>query len=297
MNSKNMSGARRPKWLKVRLAGGKEFRTVRGLVVNSQLNTVCRSARCPNIGECWSRSTATFMILGEVCTRNCRFCAVEGGKPLPPDPREPDRVSAAVKKLSLKHAVITSVTRDDLMDGGAGYFVQVIRKIKKPLPGCRVEVLIPDFKGDDAALQKVFDAHPDILNHNLEVVPRLYPMARPRASFQRSLEILKSAKLNGLVSKTGIMIGLGEHKHEIVELFHKLAEMRLDILTIGQYLQPTSRSLPVEKFYLPDEFQELKKIGEQIGIFHVESGPLVRSSYHADQQLENVRVSNSAVNC
>ncbi len=283
-----MSVERRPQWLKVRLAGGKVFREVRELIDNDQLHTVCQSARCPNIGDCWSRRTATFMILGDICTRNCKFCAVQKGRPGLPDCKEPERVAEAVKKLKLRHAVITSVTRDDLEDGGGQIFVETIRAIRKTSPDCSIEVLIPDFNGNLEALEKVFQAKPDILNHNLEVVPRLYPRARAQADFTRSINILFEAKQHGLVSKTGIMIGLGESRDEVIDLIKQLVDIRLDILTIGQYLQPYARHLPVENFYSPEEFAEFKQIGESLGIKHVESGPLVRSSYHADAQIEKL---------
>lgn len=292
-NSVKRDIKRRPEWLKIRLAGGSEFRDVRKLVDDERLHTVCQSARCPNLADCWSRRTATFMILGDICTRNCRFCAVQGGVPGEADREEPRRVALAVKKLNLRHAVITSVTRDDLADGGAFVFSETIRLIREFTPGCSVEVLIPDLKGDEASLQMIFDAKPDILNHNLEVVPRLYAQARPKADFDQSLKILDSAKKQGLISKSGIMVGLGESWQELLELFERLVYFNLDILTIGQYLQPTARHLPVEKFYSPDEFRELKQIGERMGIPHVESGPLVRSSYHADQQIEKLKETGS----
>lgn len=292
-NSVKRDIKRRPEWLKIRLAGGSEFRDVRKLVDDEKLHTVCQSAHCPNLADCWSRRTATFMILGDICTRNCRFCAVQGGVPGEADREEPRRVALAVKKLNLRHAVITSVTRDDLADGGAFVFSETIRLIREFTPGCSVEVLIPDLKGDEASLQMIFDAKPDILNHNLEVVPRLYAQARPKADFDQSLKILDSAKKQGLISKSGIMVGLGESWQELLELFERLVYFNLDILTIGQYLQPTARHLPVEKFYSPDEFRELKQIGERMGIPHVESGPLVRSSYHADQQIEKLKETGS----
>lgn len=292
-NSVKRDIKRRPEWLKIRLAGGSEFRDVRKLVDDENLHTVCQSARCPNLADCWSRRTATFMILGNICTRNCRFCAVQGGVPGEADREEPRRVALAVKKLNLRHAVITSVTRDDLADGGAFIFSETIRFIREFTPGCSVEVLIPDLKGDTAALQTIFDAKPDILNHNLEVVPRLYAHARPKADFDQSLKILDSAKKQGLISKSGIMVGLGESRQELLELFERLVNINLDILTIGQYLQATARHLPVDKFYSPDEFGELKRIGERMGIPHVESGPLVRSSYHADQQIEKLKETGS----
>jgi lipoic acid synthetase len=287
---------RRPQWLKVRLAGGKVFREVRDLINTEQLHTVCQSARCPNIGDCWSRRMATFMILGDTCTRNCRFCAVEKGRPGKPDCEEPAKVAEAVKKLNLRHAVITSVTRDDLEDGGGQIFADTIRQIRKRSPNCSIEVLIPDFNGNADALDKVFRAKPDILNHNLEVVPRLYPKARALAEFNRSLNILLKAKQRGLISKTGIMIGLGESGAEVIDLIQRLVNIRLDILTIGQYLQPTAKHLPVEKFYPPQEFADFKRLGESLGIKHVESGPLVRSSYHADAQVKKLTSTRLSAN-
>ncbi len=289
VNSRN----RRPHWLKVRLAGGKTYREVNELIQNLELHTVCRSARCPNVGDCWSRRTATFMILGDVCTRNCRFCAVKTGHPGMVDSKEPEKVAQAVKALNLRHVVITSVTRDDLPDGGAAVFVDTIRRIRAVHPGCSIEVLIPDFQGKQTALQAVFNERPDILNHNLEVVPRLYPLARAQALFDRSLQILRLAKQEGLISKTGIMVGLGESWEEITGLLKLLADIQLDVLTIGQYLQPSRRHLPVVKYYQPEEFEKLKELGEAFGIAHVESGPLVRSSYHADEQIERLAVSES----
>lgn len=287
-----MNYSRKPAWLKVHLASSKSYHEVRELISLKNLHTVCQSARCPNVGDCWSRRTATFMILGNICTRNCRFCAVEKGTVSPPDPAEPERLAIAVKKLDLRHVVITSVTRDDLPDGGAGHFVHCVDRIRKFCPLCTVELLIPDFKGDQASLKSIFISRPDILNHNLEVVPRLYPKARPMADFATSLNILKAAKQEKLITKSGIMIGLGETWTEIIDLFPKLVQIKLDLLTIGQYLQPCSKNLPVEKYYHPDEFQELKILAEQLGIPQVESGPLVRSSYHAQEQLTKIGIKN-----
>jgi lipoic acid synthetase len=291
-----LSVQRRPQWLKVRLAGGKVFREVRDLIDKDQLHTVCQSARCPNIGDCWSRRTATFMILGDTCTRNCRFCAVKKGKPGKPDCEEPVKVAQAVKKLNLRHAVITSVNRDDLEDGGGQIFADTIGQISKHSPNCSIEVLIPDFNGNADALEKVFQVKPDILNHNLEVVPRLYPKARALADFNRSLNILLETRQRSLVSKSGIMIGLGESRDEIIDLIKQLVDIQLDILTIGQYLQPTAKHLPVEKFYHPEEFAEFKRLGESLGIKHVESGPLVRSSYHAETQIEKIASTRISAN-
>jgi lipoic acid synthetase len=284
-----MNGQRRPAWLKIRFSAGREYRQVREIIEQEGLHTVCRSARCPNMGDCWSRKTATFMILGNICTRNCRFCAVAKGKPSSrPDVGEPQRVADAVKRLALRHAVITSVSRDDLEDGGSQLFVNTIRSIRKNVPGCSIEVLVPDFNGNQLALSSVMKARPDILNHNLEVVPSLYEKVRPKADFSLSLSILEQVKQHGLISKTGIMVGLGESREKLRELLRKLSKIDLDILTIGQYLQPGSQNLPVEKYYHPDEFRELKQYGEALGIGHVESGPMVRSSYHADEQISQL---------
>ncbi len=283
-----MQYKRRPPWLKYQLSKSPAYRQVRELITDEKLHTVCQSARCPNVGECWSQGTATFMILGNICTRNCRFCAVGKGDPQPPDPYEPERIAAAVKRLDLKHVVITSVTRDDLPDGGSSLFADTIRQIRGNVFGCTVEVLIPDFQGNRDALQVVFEAAPDILNHNLEVVPRLYPAIRGCARFDRSFDILTSAKGHGLVVKTGIMVGLGETKKELFSLFRPLARINLDILTIGQYLQPTFHQLHPKKYYHPDEFLRLKETAESFGIRHVESGPLVRSSYHAAEQVSHL---------
>ena len=285
-----MAVRRRPDWLKIRLASNSAYKAVRELIQDENLHTVCRSARCPNIGDCWSRKTATFMILGDICTRNCTFCAVTKGKAQPLDNEEPGRVALAVQKLGLRHAVITSVTRDDLPDGGSELFVKTIQEIRKTSPQCSVEVLIPDFQRNQDALQSVFEARPDILNHNLEVVPRLYSKARPKANFNASLEILKLAQKAGLVSKTGIMLGVGERRSELLDLFRKLAEIKLNILTIGQYLQATPENLEVTQFFPPEVFKELKLTGEKMGITHVESGPLVRSSYHADEQISKIKL-------
>jgi lipoic acid synthetase len=255
---------------------------VRGL----ELHTVCEEAHCPNLGECWSRGTATFMILGDVCTRACGFCAVRTGLPgRAPDPDEPRRVADAVARMGLRHAVITSVNRDDQKDGGAGIFAETIRAIRARVPGCRVEVLIPDFKGRWEALQVVLDARPDILNHNVETVPRLYRQARAGASFPRSLELLARSKRAGLATKSGIMVGLGEEWEELEETIRAIRRAGTDILTVGQYLRPSPQHLPVRRYYAPDEFDRLRVFALGLGYRHVESGPLVRSSYHAEEHL------------
>ena len=277
--------ARRPDWLKVRLPHGREFRDVKAIVDGHHLHTVCESARCPNMAECWARRTATFLILGDICTRSCRFCAVKTGRPTGLDQMEPFRVADAVKQLGLRHAVITSVNRDDLDDGGAAIFAETVRQIRKKSPGCRVEVLIPDFKGDPAALSILLKARPDILNHNVETVPRLYRTVRPQAKYERSLWVLEESKRQGLVTKSGLMVGLGETRDEILAVMRDLRGVDCDILTIGQYLQPTKEHLPVDRYVHPDEFAFYKKEGLKMGFRFVESGPLVRSSYHADEQI------------
>ena len=275
----------RPEWLKVRLPSGPGYGQVKSIVENHGLHTVCEEARCPNVAECWGRGTATFMILGDVCTRSCGFCAVKTGRPGFLDLNEPARVARAVEKMALKHAVITSVNRDELEDGGAGIFAETIRQIRQRVPGCRVEVLIPDFKGDVSALRIVVAAQPDILNHNTETVPRLYRTVRPQGRYDWTLRILLAAKEEGMVTKSGLMLGIGETTEEVIEVMEDLRAVGVDILTLGQYLQPTRRHLPVDRFVHPDEFAFLKDKGLAMGFRHVESGPLVRSSYHAEEQV------------
>lgn len=284
--SSSLRIVRRPEWLKVKIPGGEGYHEIKRLVDQSRLHTVCEEARCPNIAECWSRRSATFMILGDVCTRSCGFCAVKTGRPVWLDEDEPRRVAEAVATLNLRHAVITSVNRDELPDGGAAIFAATIRAIRTQLPACSIEVLIPDFKGNEAALRTVLDAQPEILNHNVETIARLYRRVRPQANYRQSLELLERAKKFGAVTKSGFMLGLGETITEAKVLLNDLQMTGLDIATIGQYLQPTPEHLPVERFVTPAEFQELKEYGLAIGICHVESGPLVRSSYHADEQAE-----------
>ncbi len=288
-NSAANTRLRRPEWLKIKWGANKDFSDVRALINRQKLHTVCESARCPNIGECWSRRTATFMILGNICTRSCKFCNIEVGKPTEYDLDEPRRVAEAVKELNLRHAVITSVARDDLSDGGAFIFAETIRLIHEYLPECSVEVLIPDFKGDLNDLDTVLEAKPEILNHNLETVKRLQKDVRVQARYERSLSVLEHAKKQGFVTKSGIMVGLGEKWDEIIELFHDLRAIDCDILTIGQYLPPTKMHYPLDRFYTPQEFAELKRIALELGFKHVESGPLVRSSYHADEQVPLIR--------
>ena len=276
---------RKPEWLKVKLPSGKNYVDLKKLVLENTLNTVCEDARCPNIAECWERKTATFMILGDVCTRSCGFCSVKTGKPEPLDWGEPDRVADAVLKLELNHAVITSVNRDELENGGAEIYALTIKKIKEKNPRCRIEVLIPDFCGNWDALQIVLDAKPDILNHNIETVPRLYKLVRPQAKYERSLELLKISKVQNLTTKSGFMVGLGEEDDEVYNIMNDLRKVDCDILTIGQYLQPTKNHLPVTRYVTPETFKEYNKIGLEMGFKHVESGALVRSSYHADKQF------------
>jgi lipoyl synthase len=276
----------RPAWIKARAPMGQGYDRLRGLMRDLGLHTVCEEARCPNVGDCWNRGTATFMILGDVCTRACGFCAVKTGLPgLPPDPEEPRRVAEAVARMGLRHAVITSVNRDDQRDGGAAIFAACIREIRRRLPGCAVEVLVPDFKGDREAVQVVIDARPDVLNHNTETVPRLYRHVRPGARFDRSLELLRRSKDAGLLTKSGIMVGLGEEWDEVLETVRQIRAAGADVLTVGQYLRPSPDHLPVLRYYTPDEFDAIKRHALSLGYPHVESGPLVRSSYHADEQI------------
>ncbi len=276
---------RRPEWLRIKLGSNNNFSELRTLVKEHRLHTVCESARCPNLGECWNRGTATFMILGNICTRSCTFCNIEVGKPVHFDLEEPARVADSVKKLNLRHAVITSVTRDDLSDGGASIFAETIRQIRQKKPGCNVEVLIPDMKGDVDDLDTILDAWPDILNHNLETVERLQKALRVQATYKRSLFVLEYAKSRNFVTKSGIMVGCGEEKEEIIQLMNDLRNIECDILTIGQYLPPSTQHYPIQRYYHPDEFKELKQIGLELGFKHVESGPLVRSSYHAEKAI------------
>ena len=276
----------RPAWIKARAPLGANYERLRGLMRELDLHTVCEEARCPNVGECWNRGTATFMILGDVCTRACGFCAVKTGLPgLPPDPEEPRRVADAVARMGLRHAVITSVNRDDQRDGGASIFAAVIREIRARTPACAVEVLIPDFKGDRAALRTVLDARPDVLNHNTETVVRLYRTVRPGASFPRSLEVLRRSKEAGLLTKSGIMVGLGEEWDEILDTVRAIRGAGTDVLTVGQYLRPSPDHLPLVRYYTPEEFERIREFGLGLGYAHVESGPLVRSSYHAEEHV------------
>jgi lipoic acid synthetase len=280
-------GHPRPAWLRVRFGGGPNHQELKGIMRTLDLHTVCESARCPNMGECWEHRTATFMILGDICTRACGFCAVPSGKPLgPPDPHESERVAEAAERMGLRYAVVTSVNRDDQPDGGAAIFARTIAEIRRRVPGCRVEVLIPDFRGDWRALGTLMAARPDVLNHNIETVPRLYRRVRKGAVYERSLELLRRARemAPDIPTKTGMMLGLGETREEVLEAMQEIAAQGTHILTLGQYLQPTTEHLPIERYVHPDEFAEFKRLGEQMGFKHVEAGPLVRSSYHAFEQ-------------
>lgn len=280
-----MNNERRPEWLKVRFSVNDKFRNLKEIVNKNQLHTVCQEARCPNQSECWGRGTATLMILGDVCTRSCGFCAVKTGRPPVYDRTEPYRVAEAVRRMNLKHVVITSVNRDELPDQGAAVWAETIRQIRLACPQTSIEVLTPDFKGEFEPLKIVIDAHPDIFSHNLETVPRLYRRVRPQAKYERSLEVLRMCKEQGMTTKSGIMVGLGETFEEVLDVLRDGRSANLDIFNIGQYLQPTKSHLPVERFVHPDEFAEYKKFGMSIGYRHVESGPLVRSSYHAEEQV------------
>ncbi|HKX27293.1 MAG TPA: lipoyl synthase [Blastocatellia bacterium] len=294
---------RKPEWLKIRLNMGEDFLGVRRLIDDLTLHTVCQEARCPNIYECWSNRTATFMIAGDVCTRRCGFCAVSKGAPKPLDADEPRHVAEAVSRLNLQHAVITAVNRDDAADGGASHFAATIREVRALNPNCRIEVLIPDFEGHDEALDIVLDARPDVLNHNTETVPRLYHRVRPHARYQEwTMKLLRRAAErrdrdgHGMLTKSGIMVGLGETSEEILATLRDLRAVDCDILTIGQYLQPAPQRLKVERFYPPEEFAEFKRAGLEMGFRYVESGPLVRSSYHAhEHRPEDAREISEAI--
>ncbi|HCA80278.1 MAG TPA: lipoyl synthase, partial [Bacteroidetes bacterium] len=277
---------RRPDWLKAKIPGGEGYARLKSIIDANRLHTVCEEARCPNMGECWHSGTATFMILGDICTRSCGFCAVKTGRPdYGLDWDEPRRVVDAVKLMGVRHAVVTSVNRDERKDGGAPIFAETIRRIHDEVAGVTVEVLIPDFKGSEEALMMVLEARPDILNHNLETVPRLYRTVRMQANYHQSLEVLERSKRFGSVTKTGLMLGLGERTEEVIEVLQDVSQTKCDILTLGQYLQPTKDHLPVNRYAHPDEFKMLKEIGLRLGFRHVESGPLVRSSYHAAEQV------------
>lgn len=278
----------KPDWLKVKAPGSENYVRLKSIMRDLKLNTVCEEARCPNIGECWNHGTATFMILGDVCTRACAYCAVSHGRPAPIDQAEPERVAHAIHQLNLNYVVITSVDRDDVKDGGASIFAGVITETRKRLPECRIEVLIPDFKGEEAPLRTVLEARPDIMNHNTETVPRLYRMARSGGRYARTLELLDRSRTIApdIPTKTGLMVGLGEEREELLQVFRDLRNVGCQILTIGQYLRPSQAHTPMVRYYTPDEFRDLKQVALGMGFVHVESGPLVRSSYHANETAD-----------
>ena len=278
----------KPPWLKKRIPSVQEISKVKSILEKTALHTVCEEARCPNLGECFSQGTATILILGRICTRDCGFCAVEHGIPFQPDPGEPGKVAEAVKEMGLRYVVITSVTRDDLPDGGAAHYAQMIRAIRALDRTLKIEVLIPDLQGNEDALEKILQERPEVLNHNVETVPRLYPRVRPQANYERSLCLLRRSKDDSphLLTKSGVMLGLGEDRSEVIELMKNLREVRCDLLTMGQYLQPRSDRLPVDRYVTPEEFEELKRIGEEMGFQSVASGPFVRSSFHASHMFK-----------
>jgi lipoic acid synthetase len=283
---------KKPPWLKKRIPPFQDLQKVRSILNGTDLHTVCEEARCPNLGECFSRGTATFLILGRVCTRNCGFCAVEHGVPIPPDETEPEKVAQAVQKMGLRYVVITSVTRDDLLDGGAYLFSKAVQAIRALDPKIKIEVLIPDFQGNPSSLEIVLREYPDVLNHNIETVARLYPVVRPQAAYQISLDLLRRSKEDypHIPTKSGFMLGLGEIREEVSELLRDLREVGCDFLTIGQYLQPRPDRLPVVRFVPPEEFEEYKRIGEEMGFKAVSSGPFVRSSFHAFEMFETTTI-------
>ncbi len=284
----------KPDWLKVRLASGPNYQQLKGIMRGLSLHTVCEEAHCPNIGECWEHRTATFMILGDICTRACRYCAVTSGKPVGLDLREPARVAEAVEQMGLQHAVITSVNRDDLPDGGAGIFAETVRQVKKRCGAIGIEVLIPDFQGNWDALRAVMDAKPSILNHNIETVPRIFPRVRHKGRYERSLELLERAKHMdpSMLTKSGMIVGMGETWPEVLDVLGDLRACGVDIVTIGQYLRPSKQHIALDRYYTPQEFAELKAHGLELGFRHVESGPLVRSSYHAHSQVQSATASS-----
>lgn len=279
------SKIQKPNWLRVKLPIGEDYKHVRGLVDKHKLHTICESGNCPNMGECWGEGTATFMILGNICTRSCRFCAVATGRPEPVDWDEPQRVAEAIHLMKVKHAVITSVDRDELADGGAQIWFNTITAVKTLNPDTTLETLIGDFKGNVPDIQRVIDAAPEVVSHNMETVERMTPKVRVQAKYRRSLLVLETLKKGGMRTKTGMMLGIGEEKHEVIESMKHLVDVGCDVLTLGQYLQPTKKHLPVQRFVHPDEFAELKDIGYELGFDYVESGPLVRSSYHSEKHI------------
>ena len=276
-----------PSWFKVHLRLGPHYKEIRQLTDTFHLHTICEESRCPNRWECWNNRTATFLILGDICTRRCHYCSVTTGRPLPPDGDEPQRIANTVNLLKLRHVVITSVNREDLSDGGAGLFAETIQRIREMRPACTVEVLIPDFQGNQKDVEKVLHAQPDILNHNIETVPRLFPSTRPQGKYLRSLKVLQWAKELGGRTKSGLMAGLGESEEEILQVMQDLRKVNCDMFTLGQYLRPTLQHTPVMRYYSPEEFIRLKREGLALGFLHVESGPLVRSSYHAEEQCRS----------
>ena len=282
---------RKPAWLKVRAPGGANYIRLKRLLHDANLHTVCEEARCPNIGECWEDATATFMILGDVCTRNCGYCAIAHGKPTWEDREEPERIGQATAALELAHVVITSVNRDDLADGGAAHWAATIRAVRRHVPGCRIEVLVPDFLGLASAIDTVLDAGPDVFNHNTETVPRLYKVARHGGRYERALDVFRHVRRRApaLVTKSGLIVGLGEERDELLATLRDLREVGVSILTLGQYLRPSPAHLPVSRYYHPDEFAALAEAGRAMGFAHVEAGPLVRSSYHAKTQADVAR--------
>ena len=286
-----LTTGRRPEWLRVKHADTENSQRVHGLMRSQHLNTVCEEAACPNLGECWGRGTATFLLLGDTCTRSCGFCKIKIGRPEKVDIIEPLRVGRSVQEMGLQHAVLTSVNRDELPDGGAFIFAATLRKIREFMPDCTIEVLIPDFMGDANALRTVMREQPEILNHNTETVPRLYRRVRPQAKYEQSLQVLERAKTMdpGALTKSGLMLGLGERWEEVIQVMEDLRSVDTDIITIGQYLQPSRFHLPIERYYTPAEFEELRQLGEDLGFRWIESAPLVRSSYHADGQARLVQ--------
>jgi lipoic acid synthetase len=281
---------RRPEWIKVQAPTSESYENVRTLMRSKQLHTVCEEARCPNIGECWGKGTATFLIMGDICTRSCGFCDVKTGRPLPLDWQEPERVAQAVRSMNLRHVVITSVNRDERPDGGAPIFALCIERIRELQPGCSIELLIPDFKGSESALKIVMDSRPEILNHNVETVPRLFRRVQPQDHYEWAMITLENAKRMqpDVLTKSGIMLGLGENRDELMAVIRDLASVGVDILTLGQYLQPSKKHLPIERYYRPEEFDELRQFALEAGFKWVESGPLVRSSYRAEQQVREL---------
>ncbi len=283
MSAENTGKPRLPRWMKMQLPKGESYSKVKNLVNQHHLHTICTSGNCPNIGECWNRGTATFMILGNICTRNCKFCGVPTGKPLPPDPDEPGRVAQSVRIMQLKHAVVTSVDRDDLPDLGAGFWAETVREIKAVNPGTKLEVLIPDFQGKPELIQKVIDVKPEVISHNMETVERLTPMIRSAAKYRTSLEVIRYIAQSGVVAKSGIMLGLGETEAEVLQTMDDLRKAGCKVMTIGQYLAPTTSHIPVVEYITPEQFDRYREIGLAKGFSFVESSPLVRSSYRAEQ--------------